>query len=103
MGIPLHTIGTLAHGAAAGGGCHGSGLRGWTGVLRELWDMNIMYETRTKDGVTTGAVRDVEEGAADDGIWGHYGPPKNWISLFYFVFLFVVSGQGRRSTRAWGG
>ena len=70
--------------------------------MRELWDMNIMYKTRTKEEVMTGAVRDVEEGAADDGIWGHYGPPKLWDSLFSFVFLFV-SGQGRRSTRARGG
>ena len=36
----------------------------------ELWDMNIMYKTRTKDEVTTGAVRDVEEGAADYGVRG---------------------------------
>ena len=71
-------------------------------MLRELWDMNIMYETRAKEEVTTGAVRDVEEGAADYGVWGRYDPPKLWISLFSFVFLFV-SGQGRRSTRARGG
>ena len=71
-------------------------------MLLELWDMNIMYKTRTKEEVTTGAVRDVEEGAADCGVWGRYDPPKLWISLFSFVFLFV-SGQGRRSTRARGG
>ena len=66
------------------------------------WDMNIMYKTRFKGEVTTAVVRVIEEGAADDGIWGHCGPPKLWISLFSFVFLFV-SGQGRRSTRARGG
>ena len=71
-------------------------------MLRELWDMNIMYETRTKEEVTTVAVRDVEEGAADCGVWGRYDPPRLGISLFSFVFLFV-SGQGRRSTRARGG
>ena len=70
--------------------------------MRELWDMNIMYETRTKEEVMTGAARDVEEGAADCGVWGHYDPPRLGISLFSFVFLFV-SGQGRRSTRARGG
>ena len=64
--------------------------------------MNIMYKTRTKEEVTTGAVRDVEEGAADYGVWGRYDPPKLWISLFSFVFPFV-SGQGWRSTRARGG
>ena len=71
-------------------------------MLRELWDMNIMYETRTKEEVMTGAVRDVEEGAANCGVWGLYDPPRLGISLFSFVFLFV-SGQGRRSTRARGG
>ena len=50
--------------------CHGSGIRGWTGELRKLWDMNIMYKTRSKGEVTTGAVRVVEEGAAGYGIWG---------------------------------
>ena len=70
----------------------------------KMWDMNIMYKTRVKGEVTVGAVHVVEEGAADDGIWGHHGPPKLWNSLFSFVFLFVVSGQkGRRSTRARGG
>ena len=72
-------------------------------MLRELWEMNIMFKTRTKEEVTTGAVRVVEEGAAGYGIWGRYDPPKLWISLFSFVFLFVVSGQGRKSTRARGG
>ena len=55
-----------------------------------------------KGEVTTGAVRDVEEGAADCGVWGRYDPPRLGISLFSFVLLFV-SGQGRRSTRARGG
>ena len=67
-----------------------------------MWDMNIMYKTRFKVEVTVGAVHVVEDGAADDGIWGHYGQPKLWISLFSFVFPFV-SGQGWRSIRARGG
>ena len=82
--------------------CHGSGLRGWTGELRKFWDMNIMYKTRVKGEVTVDDVRVVEEGAADYGIWGRWGPPKLLISLLSFVFLFV-SGQRRRSTRARGG
>ena len=45
-------------------------LRGWTGELRKLCDMNIMYKTRVKGEVTVGAVRVVEEGAADYEIWG---------------------------------
>ena len=44
-----------------------------------------------------------KKGAADYGAWGHYDPPKHWISLFSFVFLLFVPGQGRRSTRARGG
>ena len=72
--------------------------------MRKLLNMNIMYKTRFKGEVTTGVVRVVEDVAADDGIWGHYGPPKLWNSLFSFVFLFVVSGQKwRKSTRARGG
>ena len=63
-------------------------------MLRELWDM-----MRTKEEVTTGAVRDVEEGAADDGIWGHYGPPKLGISLFSFVFLLCQGKGGGRHER----
>ena len=35
-----------------------------------------------------GDVRVVEEGAAGYGAWGRYDPPKLWISLFSFVFLF---------------
>ena len=61
-----------------------------------------MYKARFKGEVTTGAVRDVEEGAADCGVWGRYDPPKLGISLFSFVFPFV-SGQGWRSIRARGG
>ena len=72
--------------------------------MRKLWDMKIMYKKRVKGEVTVGAVHVVEEWAADDGVWGRYDPPKLWISMFSFVFLFVVSGQkGRRSTRARGG
>ena len=44
-----------------------------------------------------------KKGAVDYGAWGHYDPPKHWISLFSFVFLLFVPGQGRRSTRARGG
>ena len=54
-----------------------------------------MYKTRFKGEVTTGAVRDVEDGAADYGVWGRYDPTKLGISLFSFVLLFV-SGQGWR-------
>jgi len=39
-------------------------------------------------------VRVVEEGAAGYGTRGRYDPPKLWISLFSFVFLLFVSGQG---------
>ena len=53
--------------------------------------------------VTVGDVRVVEERAADYGARGRYDPPKLWISLFSFVFLLFVSGQGGRSTRARGG
>ena len=38
--------------------------------MRKLWDMNIMYQPRFKGKVTVGAVRVVEEGAADYGIRG---------------------------------
>ena len=72
-------------------------------MLRKLWDENILYKTRFKGEATVGDVRVVEEGAADYGYWGHYDPPKLWISLFSFVFLLFVSGQGgRRSTQARG-
>ena len=68
----------------------------------KLWDEDILYKTRDKGEAMVDDVRVVEEGAADYGVWGRYDPPKLWISLFSFVFLFV-SGQGRRSTRARGG
>ena len=58
------------------------------------WDMNNMYETRTKEEVMTGAVRDVEEWAVDCGVWGRYDPPKLWISLFSFVFFCLCQGKG---------
>ena len=45
----------------------------------------------------------LKKGAADYGALGRYDPPKLWISLFSFVFLLFVSGQGGRSTRARGG
>ena len=48
-------------------------------------------------------VRVVEEGAAGYGTRGRYDPQKLWISLFSFVFLLFVLGQGGRSTRARGG
>ena len=48
-----------------------------------------MYKARFKGEVTTGAVSDVEEGAADCGVWGRYDPPRLGISLFSFVFPFV--------------
>ena len=38
------------------GVCHGSGIRGWTGELRKLWDMNIMYKTRFNGEVTVGSL-----------------------------------------------
>ena len=70
--------------------------------MREWCDMNVMYKTRFKGEVTVGAVRVVEEGAADYGVWGHYGPPKLWISLFSFVFLFVcVRARAEFDTSAW--
>ena len=62
-----------------------------------------MYKTRFNGEATVGDVRVVEEGAADYGACGRYDPPKLWISLFAFVFLLFVSGQGGRSTRARGG
>ena len=42
--------------------CHGSGVRGWTGELRKLWDGNVLYKTRSKGEATAGDVRVVEEG-----------------------------------------
>ena len=59
--------------------------RGLRGKLR--WEMYVL----------------LKKGAADYGARGRYDLPKFWISLFYFVFLLFVSGQGRRSTRARGG
>ena len=50
------------------------GGRAW---CEKLWDMNIMYKTRTKEEVTTGAVHVVEDVAAGYGIWGRYDPPKH--------------------------
>ena len=73
-------------------------------MLWKLWVEDILYKTRDKGGAMLDDVRVVEEGAAYYGARGRYDPPKLWISLFSFVFLFVVSGQkGRRSTRARGG
>ena len=43
------------------GVCHGSGLRGWTGELRKLWDEDILYNTRFEGEATVGDVRVVEE------------------------------------------
>ena len=42
--------------------CHGSGLRGWTGELRKLWDEDILYKTRDKGEAMLDDVRVVEEG-----------------------------------------
>ena len=59
--------------------------------------MNILYKTRTKEEVTTGAVRVVEEGAADDGVWGRYDPSKLWFPCVFrlsFVFLLLCQGKG---------
>ena len=47
--------------------CHGSGLRGWTGELRKLWDEDILYKTRSKGEATVGDVRVVEE--ASGWLW----------------------------------
>ena len=84
--------------------CHGSGLRGWTGELREFRDEYYLYKTRDKGEAMVVEVRGVEEAAADYGSRGHYDPPKLWISLFSFVFLLLYQGKwGRMSTRARGG
>ena len=48
-------------------------------------------------------VRVEEEGAADYGTGGRYGPPKLWFPCSFFVFLLLCQGKGgRRSTRARG-
>ena len=60
-------------------------------------------KTRDKGEAMVDDVRVVEEGAADYGTWGRYDPPKLWFPCSFFVFLFVLSGQGGRgSTRARG-
>ena len=78
-------------GRASGGNC-GTGTSCTRRGLREkLWrEMYVLSKN----------------GSADYGARGHYDPPKHWISLCLQVLLrvhVVVSGQGRRSTRARGG
>ena len=80
--------------------------RGYVGgraSFGKLWDEYFLYKTRAKGEAMVDDVRVVEEGAADYGARGRYDPPKLWISLFSFVFLLFVSGQGWMSTRALGG
>ena len=77
---------------------------GDTWVDGDLWkfcDEFILYKKRDNGEAMVDDVRVAGEGAADYGTRGRYDPPKLWFPCSFFVFLFVVSGQGgRRSTRA---
>ena len=63
-------------------------------MWRKSWDKHILYKTRFEK-LRRGEMYVLsKKGAADYGAWGHYDPPKHWISLFSFVFCCLCQGKG---------
>ena len=100
MGVTLLRRSHLASAPPTAASCHGSGLRGWTGELRKLWDEDILYKTRSEGEATVEMYVLSKKGAADYGARGHYDPPKHWFPcVFRFSFVFTLLCQGNGGGR----
>ena len=99
MGVTLLRRSHLASASPTAASCHGSGLRGWTGELRKLWDEDILYKTRFKGEATVVDVRVAEGVVVAKWVPTYTGgdPRETRFEVLELFCLEKLESGGRRS------